>query len=788
MITRVKLVNWRSHLNSEFKFERGTNGLVGKIGSGKTSLLDGICFGLFGTFPLLQSKKLKLDDVIMNKPFRKDRAEVCVEFCINDKIYSVVRRIERGKGTTFAEIRENGNVIEGPSSSRVTEMVEKILKVSYELFTKAIYSEQNYLDYFLTIPRGERKKKIDQLLMIDKFEKVRANCVSVRNKLIDRKVGAESLLSQFDVEKLKGDFEKIQKAITELEERKKSLAKKLEEARSERANAEEELTKTKKIKDELIDLEKKISGFIKAVNELEDSLKRLGEIKTEELPTFEKMFKEIGKEIEKLENDQISKTKAYEKCYESLLELKSKAERIKREEIEEGEKELSEKLRKRREMEEIKKVVGEAPDKTLEEKQKLKEKLIAEIEFTKLQLSELKEQIDKLSEPIGKCPICERELSEELRDSLIKQKEKKLKELNGKLNKVSREKELTEKEIKELKGYVEILNKMMEDIKDLNEIKKRVEEAKKDLSKLNEEVETFSKQLDGIKNELRTIEEKIKETSKVKSEVEMKISKIKEFQNILKRLDELKAQKNIFERKAENLRKMLEEKKLEKLEERVKDLLLQEKEIESSLTSIEQIRNERLLRKNELEEKLRIIEKERKNVEKLDKIIKQLKIFEKALEKTQVELRRDFISAVNYAMSRIWQDLYPYEDFISIKLEVEGGDYVLKLQERSGRWVNVEGIASGGERAISALALRIAFALVLAPQLKWLILDEPTANLDARAIKTFASILRNNLIDLVEQTFIITHQEELAEGITGHLYRFERDKSKDEPTKIKMVF
>ncbi|MEM5855644.1 MAG: AAA family ATPase, partial [Candidatus Aenigmatarchaeota archaeon] len=65
MITKVELKNWRSHLDSRLEFSPGTNILLGSIGSGKTSVLDAICFALFGTFPTLQTKKIKLDDVIM---------------------------------------------------------------------------------------------------------------------------------------------------------------------------------------------------------------------------------------------------------------------------------------------------------------------------------------------------------------------------------------------------------------------------------------------------------------------------------------------------------------------------------------------------------------------------------------------------------------------------------------------------------------------------------------------------------------------------------------------------
>ena len=70
MITKLVLDNWRSHEHSEFEFENGTNVLVGAMGSGKTSAMDDICFALFGTFPALQARKLKLDQVIMSRPLK----------------------------------------------------------------------------------------------------------------------------------------------------------------------------------------------------------------------------------------------------------------------------------------------------------------------------------------------------------------------------------------------------------------------------------------------------------------------------------------------------------------------------------------------------------------------------------------------------------------------------------------------------------------------------------------------------------------------------------------------
>jgi len=135
-------------------------------------------------------------------------------------------------------------------------------------------------------------------------------------------------------------------------------------------------------------------------------------------------------------------------------------------------------------------------------------------------------------------------------------------------------------------------------------------------------------------------------------------------------------------------------------------------------------------------------------------------------------------------MNQIWSSLYPYEDFIGIGLNIEGGDYVLQLKTRSGDWIDADGIASGGERSLACLALRIAFSLVLAPNLKMIILDEPTANLDRRSITELATTLRERINEFVDQTFLITHERELENAVTGNAYRIERDKSIDGVTKV----
>ena len=172
----------------------------------------------------------------------------------------------------------------------------------------------------------------------------------------------------------------------------------------------------------------------------------------------------------------------------------------------------------------------------------------------------------------------------------------------------------------------------------------------------------------------------------------------------------------------------------------------------------------------------------KKRAGKEKEIIESLEKFVTALKTTQDQLRENFLTSVNAIMNAVWDELYPYGDFDGVRLTIEK-DYVLQLKEM-GKWVSVDGIASGGERSLAALALRVAFSLAFLPNLRWLILDEPTHNLDSNAIKNFTDILREKINLFTDQVILITHEERISDGITGSLYKLDRDKKANQATQV----
>ncbi len=792
MITKLKLKNWKSHEKSELEFTPGTNGLVGIVGSGKTSILDAICFGLFGTFPKLQLRKVKLEDVIMKKPSEKESAEVEVFFSLDGNDYSVKRIIDRKKGTSYSEILENGKLLESPGTKNVTAIVESKLKVNYELFNKAIYSEQNSIDYFLTLGKGQRMKKIDELLVIDRFEKVRSNAVKMANRISDKKFDKQNSVGQFNLAKTEKDVTELKESISKLKIEKEKITLDLDQIKTDKLRIETETIELKKIRDTLellkrneISLDTTINLILNTIERIKQELNSLDD--TIDVSSLSSEILNYSKQIDDTSGYLSDMELKYDVLSENFAKSKTNMEFIKNEKIDKFKLELEKKMVIKGEFESLRDNAGNNVSGQIEEKKHGFQSLLGEAEACRLKMNELREDMEKLSSVDGSCPVCGTELSEERKTILLMEKKNELIVLKDKIKQYN-QKEITERQTME---YLENVSKKLEDmfreISDLEGIKIEFDRSSKLLLEYSSSTDSLRIQLDSMRTSIEKSREIIEEARNKKQKLQILFSQSSEYENDKKKLEKLSSEREILQIKISELESSLSFNRLNELDTQLKDMISKKKEMEMIIINSDELMKEKEFRLIENETKLELVKKEEANLETMDNLIKDLKIFNAALKKTQEELRKEFVEAVNFTMNSLWETLYSYQDFIGVRLYVEEGDYILQLQERSLSWVNVEGTASGGERSIACLALRIAFALVLAPQLRWLVLDEPTHNLDTKSVEDLAQTLREGINDIVDQVFIITHEETLESAITGSLYRLERNKGKDEATKIIQV-
>ncbi len=737
VIKRIELENWRSHEHTVLEFSKGTNVLVGIIGSGKSSVMNALCYALFGTFPDLQQRKLKLDDVIMNRPYEKKRARVLVHFTQGEEEYSVERVIERGRGGVENYLRKGDRLLEGPNSRRVTEKVSEVLGINYELFSKAVYSEQNNIEYFLEIPRGQRKQKLDELLGITKLEKARKNSARATRQLASRIafLEAEKAPDEEEIRKKQAESEHLKSRIKELESRITKLKSALESAKTKKEEVENKRREHERLLREL----EKLKG-------LAEALVKKAQAGARDLETVATDLESVRRQISLARESEKEK-----RALESLLSEKRGEASVLNKDLSR----LEEELARLPDVSGVESELAEVSERILS--------LKSEVEASKTREREVEQKI-RMLEGKDMCPLCGTMLTKEHADKIEAEKRKELQEIIADREKALHEINALSVREKELERLKEKASKRRYIQEQINQASQRLALKKQEAAELENKLKEIT--VPDLTPLLEKEQELLREKEAAEARLEYKRA-VHSAENVKSRLEEIKYNPEEYEDAEKTLSRLVAERASLEQELAGERRLLEEKE-------------------KHLETLLEELEKARKAAEEKEackKASARLSLLERVLAAGQDELRKEFVAETNLALQEVWQRIYPYKDYAGLKLDVEEGDYVLKLITKQNELVNVEGITSGGERSAASLALRIALSFVLARNLSWLVLDEPTHNLDKNTVKELATMLREKLPQIVDQVFIITHDEELEAAASGTLYVLDRNKEENEPTR-----
>ncbi|OIO24585.1 hypothetical protein COT30_03130 [Candidatus Micrarchaeota archaeon CG08_land_8_20_14_0_20_49_17] len=768
MITSLRLINWKSHHDSSFKFTKGINLLVGIMGSGKSSVLDAICFALFGTFPALERGKVKIADLV-NFRNRDAGSVIELELEIGADKYGI-KRVIKGIGDTKksdAFFYKNGSLVD-KGVAGVNALVEKHFGIDYDLYTRAIYSAQNEIDYFLNLPPRKRKEEIDRLLGLDRFELARGNLVAVTNR--------------------------VKYILTTMQE--ESGLRKPEELKASIAGHE---AKHGKISGELARLRQESDGLSKRAGGLKlqyDSLaqnkkqyEQMSQQQSRATMIVERLESELrDADTGKLAKDYEEQTNIVESYRVRLADirasLKTSQQEMGRYEKEAGglERELSQMDGKRAEVEllqrSVKIILGDADSKQFlalleQETNKmigLKNQLAAE----NARAGELR-KLEGLPDAAGTCPVCKKPLSGH--EALVLKKEREF----------------------AIQTIVEGIKSMEHELMVLTtsyKIKKDCYERARSSAVGIERLQTELLAEQGVKATLESLKGRLemarnsrelleKEAADLDSHLQKNALRLGQFSQVKAKFDELDASKQALLEAGKALAAIdYSEKEFESVAKELGEAKLSQKEIEGKLAMAAreaQFVSERLV---ELRAEMARREDKGRKIEAYVNAGVELNRFKEALGKTQMTVRGDLIGAFNEIVNELWPFIYPYRDYTQIRLNVTDIGYT--FEAFNGEWKSFEVVASGGEKACLAMVMRVAFAIVLAPAAGWLILDEPTHNLDKEAIFMFSEALQNKIPGIVNQTFVITHETSLL-NLTVNKYRLAREKELNEDTAVEVV-
>ena len=186
MIT-FKYVRWRNFLSTgnnftEIQLDRNSTTLIiGENGAGKSTVLDALCFGLFGK-PFRGINKTQLINSV-----NMSGAIVEVEFEIGSKKIKVIRGIK----PNIFEIYINGKMYNQDANVRDYQkyLEQQILKLNYRSFTQVVILGSSTFIPFMQLKSRHRREVVEEILDIQIFslmnmilkQKLKVNADDIRD-------------------------------------------------------------------------------------------------------------------------------------------------------------------------------------------------------------------------------------------------------------------------------------------------------------------------------------------------------------------------------------------------------------------------------------------------------------------------------------------------------------------------------------------------------------------------------------------------------------------------------
>lgn len=485
IIESLTLKNIRSYNDEEvtINFPIGTVLFEGDIGSGKSTILYGIEFALFGLGEML-------GDYLLSEG--KDEGYATLRFNVEERHYEVHRRLKRRKNSVIQEdcyISEDGR-LERLSASDLKSRVIDILRFNEPpspragslIFRYAVFTPQEQMKEIVTRNVDERLQILRRIFGIEDYKIAQDNSDLVRKRLSEE---------------------------TRLQ---KQLSASLEEQESKLKEISQEITK---LEEEIPRLEEEEKRASAAVNELMKKQKQLQESKAR-VQEIAGRIPVLKRSIQRLEQEQRQTEKRKE---ELKKRMESSTKRV-----------------------EILKGIEQPSELSSEELENEIEKISKELQDAIVKKSLLLEQKNTTESLIqkGVCPVCGQKIEvsdfssrvEHIQNELAKLESEvgeMQKELDSKkviLKKV-RDYEQIRKEVKELEGqiaeiqaeYEELEKKAISYEQDLKEERQKLESALAESSGL----EALSKSIEMIESELQQAMQMSKNASKFLKEVQTRL-------------------------------------------------------------------------------------------------------------------------------------------------------------------------------------------------------------------------------------------------------------------------
>ena len=738
-----------------------------------------------------KSEKENLDSKINSLKENMEDKEQITNFLKKEK------DVEKNLQDNFKNI----NVVSKNLENEIKEY--ETTEIELNNLIKNIKDEENKIKKYLSLLKEniiEAKKAKKAKIIVKETEKPYLEYLEIENRLKVLRENLDNLLEeqklniqyQNNIKILKLNNENLKTDIINLEEnilknsvKKENLENEISNLKVKEENLDLKLKKYINLLDELEKLEnfknKKIEDKLKKTTEIDILKKELVSkndlfktINIEELEKKLSNFQELEKELKLLEEQKIIFETEIKTLKKSSKELSDKIcpflnEKCQNLEDKEAEDYFSSKISiKTEELENLKKNIEEKTqilvEKVVFEDKKKQyfelEKSIKDLELSlkneEINLKEIELDIKNLDMNIQKLI----ENQEFQNSQMLREKKKELEVELRNLNldeKRENLKNLLENLEIEKEKILKSQNSIENNLKEIDEYSKKIkEDTNKNIESIKSEIKTFENKLDDLKNPYN---EYLK-NNVLAEDLDNLLLKV---DKNIKELYSLRTDKNLLKEKVSNLEEKIKNIKIDELKEKY-DIIKEElNEINKKLGSSQE----------KIENYKKILEKISSQEEKQKKLLIEFKKLENKFNKASLirnevgqmgrAISKYMLSGISNIASVNFNKITGRTERIEWSNE-EKDKYAVYLVGRE-RKIAFEQL-SGGEQVSVAIAIRGTMTEYFTNS-KFMILDEPTNNLDIERKKLLAEYM-GEILNNLEQSIIVTHDDtfrEMAEKI-----------------------
>ncbi len=316
----LKLNNFKQYGNLELDFKEGLVGIVGRNGSGKSSVFEAVLLCLFGD--------IKLDKNFFRSSWAnsKDPVVLDLSFEVRNKRYRILREF-RGKALAHqAQFYDQDEKSLAAGAKPVTEAVTELLGMDKDSFTRSIFSGQKELGEISNTKGEERRKMIRKMVGLDKLDKIQNIIREDRNKNKHEIKGQENLLYEdADIKAFEKELKEQNKELATLEKKEAKTKKEFDEKQKlylAAQKASEQQNEQYKQHNELYHQLNKFEGGIENLKAQSNEYK----IRIKELKELEKSLKKIKPQIDAFEKQktELQKLETQKSAFEQIASINQK--------------------------------------------------------------------------------------------------------------------------------------------------------------------------------------------------------------------------------------------------------------------------------------------------------------------------------------------------------------------------------------------------------------------------------------------------------------------------------